>query len=236
MILFSLSELSMEPTWITLQGTHPKLQDNLHYLTILFPSFFSFDSPTYFFKTIVFSLLKSRHCCSFLLHCYCSLDKTTCHKGSTRILFIHGSPNTQWTTLFACALVFNRPGHKSRMKKRKTAVHNIHWSGLLSLFMSWHPNFFFPPGQIFRVGREGSYEPIVFSLLACVVSVWRGEGSWNTSAQGKRKVSPSSLLLHKAFSMLSHSNVHLYLSFKHLPCTLSSVEAPNGCCNKNSSN
>lgn len=87
MILFSLSELSMEPTWITLQGTHPKLQDNLHYLTILFPSFFSFDSPTYFFKTIVFSLLKSRHCCSFLLHCYCSLDKTTCHKGSTRIRY-----------------------------------------------------------------------------------------------------------------------------------------------------
>ena len=83
MILFSLSELSMEPTWITLQGTHPKLQDNLHYLTILFPSFFSFDSPTYFFKTIVFSLLKSRHCCSFLLHCYCSLDKKTRHKRST---------------------------------------------------------------------------------------------------------------------------------------------------------
>ena len=106
MILFSLSELSMEPTWITLQGTHPKLQDNLHYLTILFPSFFSFDSPTYFFKTIVFSLLKSRHCCSFLLHCYCSLDKKTCHKGSTRILFIHGRPNTQWTTLFLRSLSF----------------------------------------------------------------------------------------------------------------------------------
>ena len=51
MILFNLSELSMEPTWITLQGTHFKLQDDLHSLTTLFPSLFSFDSPTYFFKT-----------------------------------------------------------------------------------------------------------------------------------------------------------------------------------------
>ena len=99
MILFNLSELSMEPTWITLQGTHLKLQDNLHYLTSLFPSFFSFDSPTYFFKTIVFSLLKSRHCC--FLHCYCSLDKKTCHKGWTKILFIHGCPNTQWIDPYA---------------------------------------------------------------------------------------------------------------------------------------
>ena len=43
-------------------------------------------------------------------------DNKTRHKGSTRILFIHDRPNTQWTTLVARALVFNRPGCKSRMK------------------------------------------------------------------------------------------------------------------------
>ena len=84
MILFNLSELSMEPTWITLQGTHPKLQDNLHSLTILFPSFFLFWFPYIFLQDYcVLITLKSRHCCSFLLHCYCSLDKKTRHKCST---------------------------------------------------------------------------------------------------------------------------------------------------------
>ena len=88
------------------------------------------------------------------------------------------------------------------------------------LFMPWHPNFFFPPDQIFKVGREGSYDPIVFSLLACVVSVWTRGGSWNTSAQGKRKVSPSSFLLHKPFVCYRiQINVCLYLLFKHLPCS-----------------
>ena len=140
----------------------------------------------------MFSLLESRHCCSFFLHCYCSLDKKTCHKGSTRILFIHGHTNTQWTTLFARALVLIDPNPSPGWSNRKLI---IHWSDLLPLFTPWHPNFLFPPDQIFRVGREGSYDPIVFSLLACVASVWRGGGSWNTSAQEREKY----LLLHSSF-------------------------------------
>lgn len=40
----------------------------------------------------------------------CCIDIKTRHKGSTRILFIHGRPNTRWTTSVARALVFNWPG------------------------------------------------------------------------------------------------------------------------------
>ena len=201
MILFNLSELSMEPTWITLQGTHPKL------------------------LPIVFLLLKSRHCCSFFTSLLLQYRRPATKAQQEYCLFMAALKLSEQPSLHTFLFLID-PNASPGWSNGKLI---IHWSDLLPLFTPWHPNFLFPTDQIFKVGREGSYDPIVSSLLACVGSVWRGGGSWNTSAQEKRKVSPSSFLLHKPFVCYRIQYVRLYLPFKHLPCTLSSVEAPNGC-------